>query len=274
MSTRSALASLALAASAFSMPAQAIVGGTSTTAFGQVASGVQVTPNWVLTASHLTYSPGSSFSDGYGSSTVAAVYHYSVNGFPEDDLTLLRLDTAIAAPSLSVNATALAAGTGYNVDATIVTGLNQVPRGYAFATVREFVPLVDPDDAGPLAPVSANWLLTGPGDPYVESGDSGGALFIGHVTDANSLTPLWGITSSQLYDEDESGNRSNYRSGFVQLANYRSWIDATMAGDLADTQQISWVTSAVPETSTALMALLGLAGLAGLRRFRPRSPTR
>ena len=260
------LASLTLAAAA--LPAQAIVGGTDTTAFGQVSSGVLIAPNWVLTARHLNYPVGSTYSNGYGSSTVAAFYSAGSGDYPFADLMLLRLDTAITAPAVSLNATALGDGTGYDFDATIVTGLNQVPRGYAFTTVREFQTLVDPDGDDPMAPVEANFLITYPlgyGAPYVQGGDSGGGLFMGHVLDATS--PLWGITSAQLYDEDDQGNPINFASGFVQVANYRSWIDATMQADLSDGQLASWVVTSVPEPGSLILWAAGLA-LLGVRAGR------
>lgn len=253
-------------------PAHAIVGGTDTSSFGQVASGVQIAPNWVLTARHLGYSAGSSYSNGYGSATVAAVYDAGTGSYPFADLTLLRLDTAINAPTIELNATALPEGSSYAIDATIVTGHNQVPRGYAFTTVREFQSMIDPDGDGPLGPVEANYLITYPtgfGAPYVEGGDSGGALFLGHVTDATGANaPLWGITSAQIYDLDAQGHPIDYASGFVQVASYRSWIDATMMADATDAELANWtVTGAVPEPGTWGLLALGLAALS-LRRAR------
>lgn len=252
-----------------SLPAAAIVGGTSTTEFGQVSNGVQVLPNWVITASHLNLSVGGTYSNGYGSALIAAVYTFSATGFPQDDVTLVRLATAIDAPSLSLVADTLTVGANYAIDATLTTGSNQSPRGYGFSQVREFWSTVDPDDSGPLGPVSANWLIAytdGFTTPYVESGDSGGGLFLGQVTSLSGGAPLWGIASAFITDLDDNGNDINPRSGYVQLASYRTWLDATMAADLTDTQTLNWVVTSVPEPATGLLMALGLFALARRRR--------
>ncbi len=255
-------------------PALAIVGGTSTTAFGQVSSGVLIAPNWVLTARHVGYTVGGTYSDGYGSSSIAARYDAGSGDFPFADLALLRLDTAITAPGISLNATALPDGTLYDFDATIVTGLNQVPRGYAFTSVREVASYIDPDGDGPLGPVEAHNLITyldGYGAPYVESGDSGGGLFLGHVLDATS--PLLGITSDQFFDVDAQGHPINYASGFVDVASYRSWIDATMAADVADSETVLWISASVPEPASLMLWAAGLGLFGFLRKIKARAAT-
>ncbi|TDP72763.1 trypsin-like serine protease [Roseateles toxinivorans] len=252
--------------------AQAIVGGIDTSAFGQVSNGVQIAPNWVVTARHVGLGLGDTFSNGYGSSPVAARYNMGGGAFPLNDLALVRLADSINAPVLNLNASALGAGSSYDIAATIVTGRNQVPRGYAWSSVREFMPTYDEDDAGPMPPLDVNWLVTyldGFGAPYVQGGDSGGALFLGQIDHADANSLLWGIASAQLYDEDANQQAINYRSGFVQLASYRNWIDSTMSTDLADGQMASWMISSVPEPAPQALLALGLLALAW-RRHRLR----
>ena len=256
--------------------AQAIVEGTSTSAFGQVDSGVQITDNWVLTARHVGYAVGGTYSNGYGSATIAARYDLGGGVTLQNDLALLRLGSAIDAPELSLSADVLAPGVlGSPFAATIATGSNQVPRGYGFTTVYEVVDEADTDGTGSAPPFAVNWLVaynfTGTGftTPYVQGGDSGGGLFLGQVMDSSS--PLLGITSAYLEGTAMISSADGltevpfFGSAFVQLAAYRNWIDTTMAADVADAQLATWVSS-VPEPESALLWALGLAGLVGRRR--------
>lgn len=104
----STVAAMTIAGVFAGAPAHAIQGGIATSAFGQVGTGhccsaVQITANWVLTARHVGYTDQDTFSDAYGASPVAKVYHFSNAAFPENDLTLLRLAAPIAgAPALSL----------------------------------------------------------------------------------------------------------------------------------------------------------------------------
>jgi Trypsin len=256
------------AAAVFSLvahtPAQAIDGGQLTTDFkalGQSpgASNVQIADNWVITARHVSGTVGSTISNFYGTASIAAVYNFSNAAFPENDLTLLRLNTALAAPQISISSDIFAPGLlATPLDVTIASARNATPRGFGFASLREVESQTDPDDAGPLPAVTTNFLLTyglATNGPFVEGGDSGGALFLGHVTD--QVTPLLGITSAQLSYKDNN-NVTRYGSAFVQLAMYRSWIDGVMLADLADNQSALWVSS-VPEPATAALWLGGLA---------------
>lgn len=247
--------------------AAAIVGGTPTSDFGVVSSGVQVLPNWVLTARHVGLGVGDVYSNGFGSAVIAARYNAGSGAFPQDDLALLRLATPIAAPALSLVSDALAAGSGYALDATFTTGANQQPRGYGFGLVREFQPNYETN--GPTPSVPVNWLVTYDnafGAPYVEGGDSGGGLFAGHVTGLTSGAPLWGITSVAITGTGGQG-QDLHASGFVQLASYRGWLDTTLANDLADAQALNWTQlSPVPEPATGLLMGLGLCWFARRRR--------
>ena len=266
------LRSAAAALLALGGPAQAIVGGTSTTAFGHVGTGVQVTDNWVLTARHVALGVGGTYSNGYGSSLVDLVVHYSPGSvFPEHDLSLMRLGTGIlAAPDLAIIGDVLPAGLlAAPLPATIATDGNQVPRGYAHTTVRGVADQLDPDGAGARGLVPVNYLITyqlpdRAAAPYVQGGDSGGALFFGTVTDSTS--PLWGITSAFISGTDAGGAFN--MSGFVQLASYRHWIDTTLATYAPvgpAPQTIQWI-SAVPEPQAWVLMAAGAALLTLLRR--------
>lgn len=242
--------------------AHAITLASSTVDFKQLGTGgagnsaVQITENWVLTARHVSLVPGSTFSNGLGSSTVAARYDFSSASFPENDLSLIRLSTAVVGAQLSLLADVYANGAIAPTAVTIASAQNNAPRGFAFATMREAVDTMDPDGGGPLPPIQVNFLLTS-GDltdgPYVQGGDSGGALFLGHVLDSTS--PLMGIASAQT--QYMQGNVLRYGSAFVQLSKYRNWIDGTMAADQADAQMANWVLLAVPEPSTIALWALG-----------------
>ena len=272
-----AVAVAGVLSASLSGPAQAIVGGTNTNDFMVVGNGVQITANWVLTARHLGLLAGGSFSNGFGSSSIAAVYNAASGVFPIDDLTLLRLDNAIAgAPQMSLSSTLLAPTTALDVAVTLVTDNVQTPRGFAHAQWREVVTTIDDDNDINTPEVQVNWLVmydNSYGVPYVQGGDSGGGLFLGHVTDHSS--PLLGIASAQL--SDITGPNSNtFASAYVQLAPYRNWIDSVMALDLSDGQTALWVATPVPEAATWAMWAAGLAGLVGtVRRTsgqRPRRP--
>lgn len=255
------------------LPAAAIVGGTPTESFGQLSNGVQITENWVLTARHVGIKVGDTFADGYGSATVGARYELGAGPTLVNDLALLRLTTPIAAPQLSLLADLLPVGPlASPLAVTIATGRNQTPRGYGQTVVAEAIDAVQLDVGGTVATYPVNWLVTYDaqhGAPYVQGGDSGGGLFLGHVTDSAGAA-LLGITSAQVQFDEAGGG--GFGSAFVQLAAYRSWIDETMRLDTADSQTVRWV-SAVPEPATLSMWLAGLMVLGGMGTRR-RTSTR
>jgi MYXO-CTERM domain-containing protein len=255
-----AILSAALAAAAG--PARAIVGGLPTAAFKPVGVGVQVTADWVLTVNHAALGVGDVYTNGYGSRTVLARYDAPGSGvFPANDLSLLRLAPAdVMASTLPVSSSLFGDGSFPALAVTISSPANSgAGRGYAFATVTEFDTLVDPDDAGPLGPVVANYLVSLDSVVHVEGGDSGGGLFLGQVADSTS--PLLGLTSAELTDV----NNLPIGSGFVLLAAYRPWIDQTLAADPADSQAVLWV-STVPEPTALVLWAAGLLALAARRR--------
>jgi hypothetical protein len=245
-------------------PAHAIVGGMPTTAFKATGIGLQVTDNWVLTVQHAAFNVGDSYSNGHGSRSVLARYDAPGSGtFPANDLTLLRLAPgSFNVPSLAVSSDLFAVGSFAALAVTISSPTNSGPdRGYAATAVSEFAVQIDPDDGGPLGLVDVNYLISLDATVHVQGGDSGGGLFLGHVTDSTS--PLLGLSSALLTD----ANNQPTGSAFVLLAAYRPWIDQTMAGDLVDTQRVLWV-SAVPEPGMLALWALGLGGLVAATRSK------
>lgn len=113
---KTSLSGLALAAGLLAQPAQALTDSTSTTGLQSVGaldglSGVLIASNWVLTAAHVAsgLSVGSSsfVTDG-GSATVAAVYRFSNEAFPANDIALVQLSSSLSSGVLpTLNATLL-----------------------------------------------------------------------------------------------------------------------------------------------------------------------
>ncbi len=273
INARTSLLAMALVSS----QALAIVGGTATTDFKNVSDGVQFAPNWVLTADHVGLVVNGTYTNGHGSALIDAVYRAPGASFPEHDLRLVHLANAIAgAPVLQLSSTVLAPtaldwlNPSLNVDVTLSTDSTQAPRGYAFGQLREFaVTILDDHDNDPNTPEvlrTVNWYITHQNNfstPYVQGGDSGGGLFLGHVTDNTS--PLLGIASGQIFDV-LGPNITSFASGYVSVASYRSWIDETMLANLSDDQMANWVSTAVPEPATGALWLAGGALLAALSR--------
>lgn len=213
----------------------------------------------MLTVQHAAFVVGSTYSNGYGSRTVLARYDAPGSGtFPAHDLTLLRLAPgSVNAPSLAVSSDLFAVGSFTALAVTISSANNSGPdRGYGATTVSEFAVQIDPDDAGPLGPVDVNYLISMDTAVHVWGGDSGGGLFLGHVTDSTS--PLLGPSSALLTD----ANNQPTGSAFVLLRAYRPWIDQTMARDLVDGQLVQWI-SAVPEPAALALWAPGLGAGAG-----------
>jgi hypothetical protein len=256
-------------------PAHAIYNGTPTTSFAAVARGVQVAPDWVFTASHFLLGVGDTYSNGYGSRTVSAVYSApGSTGFPANDFSMMRLAPVASgtAPFLPVNGTLVPYGSFAPWDVTIASGSNSGPaRGYGFTAINESLLTYVDTATNPATPYTVNWLLSVDSNTYVQGGDSGGGLFAGHATDSSVLM---GISSAQLQNDVTLAPEG---SAFVQPAAYRSWIDNTLLADPSDNQAVAWTTVVipVPEPSGVLLGGVGLLALAfaGARRLGNKAPS-
>lgn len=243
-------------------PAWALTDSTATTAFNAVgelngASGVLVADNWVLTAAHVAgglVAGQSAFVGLQGSSVVDAVYTFSAEGFPNNDIALVHLSTAVSANTPVLYDTAVRNNQlGGLQTLTMASALGDT-NSVGTTSALQWVPSYTSDTG---VTYTVNWLVTY-GGSHVESGDSGSALFKGAVTDSfNSV--LLGIGSGQpTLSNNELG------SAYVLLAPYKTWINQTMA---ASGQSVKWA-SAVPEPSSVAFMGLGMAILVVRARRR------
>jgi len=252
---------IALAVLAPPAGAQDIVGGIPTQNFKAVGIGVQVAPDWVMTARHAVIGVGGTYENGYGMRTVAAVYLPDTADFPANDFALLRLVPNGASDFYPLVASQPQVPGGFRpLDVTIVSTANQSPRGLGLTVASEAVPFYDDDGPGPLPAVPVNWLVTWDSTVRVQNGDSGGGLFLGHVRDSSVLL---GLTSALITDDSGAA----VASAFVQPGAYRAWIDGIMNADLTDEQRLNWVdASPVPEPAPWLLGGAGLLLLVKRRR--------
>lgn len=247
---------------ALALPAAAhdIVGGIATESFKAVGIGVQVAPDWVMTARHAVIGAGQTYENGYGMRTVAEVYLPDTSDFPANDFALLRLvPGGVLGFYPSVASEPFRPGGFRPLDATIVSTANHEPRGLGLTNVSQAIPFYDDDGPGPLGPVAVNWLVSWDTTVRLENGDSGGGLFLGHVRDSSVLLGL----NSALIVEDNGA----VGSAFVQPAAYKAWIDGIMLADRHDEQRLNWASvSEVPEPAAWMLGAAGLLLLAGRRR--------
>ncbi|MEO5734128.1 MAG: trypsin-like serine protease, partial [Rubrivivax sp.] len=240
--------------------------------FASVGAGVQLTADWVLAAAHLGYAAGGSYTNGFGTRSIAAAYNAPGSQIvPANDLTLLRLvagPVVSPAPLVAVSSLFVPYGS-FAAQAVTITSANgniYPQRGFAYASIDESLAQAEPDGGGPL--VTVNWLLSHSTQTYVEGGDSGGGLFMGQVLNTGLLL---GITSAQIQDGDGRPTGST----FVQPAAYRGWLDQTMLNDPTDMQAILWqAPSAVPEPAALALTSVGLLMMAGWVRRQRRQPSR
>lgn len=252
---------------------------------GYLASGVLISPQWVLTAAHVTggnnYNGGgiSSMSftlyNGSSSSQYAASNWYTHPGWGATsgnllagyDIALVRLST----PVTGFTPATLAPSSEYVEEGTIVgfgtTGTGLTGSTLAGGTKRAGNNMVDVQ--GNDVTISSNILLVDfdqPGNTSASSfgdntplaleylsapGDSGGGLFVTR----NGQTFVLGITSFGVGLKDGVTNSSySDLAGFTDTTAFNSWITTTMT---------------VPEPGTWLPSTLLVISVALTRRRRP-----
>ena len=177
------LAALATATACWlATPAHALVGGTDTTSYSAVgelggASGVLIADNWVLTVAHVANSltaGSSSFVTLSGSATVDAIYTFTGAAYPDNDIALVHLTTAISGVTTPIlNDTVLTNRAASLLgSATAATAQNESPNGVGTVTVQGTQNTYT-DSSGVTS--TTNWIVTS-GSVYVQGGDSGSAL--------------------------------------------------------------------------------------------------
>lgn len=254
-----------LAALVLPVQAQDIVGGQPTQNFKAVGIGVQVAPDWVMTARHAVIGAGGTYENGYGMRTVAEVFVPDTGDFPANDFALLRLvplETPVPGAFYPRPASEpFVQGAFRPQPVTIASTANHSPRGVGLTWVTESIATYDDDGDGPLPVVDVNWLVSWDSTVRLENGDSGGGLFLDHVRDSSGV--LLGLNSALIVEDD-----GRVGSAFVQVGSYRDWIDGIMRADPHDEQRLDWVSvaSPVPEPAAWMLLAGGLLALAARQR--------
>jgi hypothetical protein len=195
-------------------------------------SATQIAPSWAVTAAHIAPPPGRSYSNDFGSSTVAEIISFPtrapteppVKGAWRDDLVLLRLATAIRAPYLPQLADddVLARQGSVGMAVTLVSN-NPDPAHRRFGAAQV---------AGFIRRAGYPLLLSRGQQVDVMVGDAGSALFLGRLSDSDGSSVLLGVASSG--GATEQGLNLGV---FTRIGAYREFLDAAVA---ASGERLQW----------------------------------
>lgn len=288
--TLSLMPALVIAA-LYTQSALALNGSSPSTNFpmvGQIVGGVDgvlVAPNWVLTAGHAAAS-AKLFTSGYGQAMIDASFVLPGYQFPGNDLALLHLaNPIITSQYTALNLDYLDHSNIDQIDSVTLANASSDGQGNNWQNRY-----VESDLVNALTwagNYSVHWVVADKyinGNPLLQGGDSGSALFL---NPANSAEPMLGGIASAICMTN--------KSCFVQPTAYRDWLDITLMlykpsnSEELRRQQLNWVSldsanltatpisnalnqseayvTAVPEPGLMTLMLSGILVL-GLQRRR------
>lgn len=240
--TLSLIPALVIAA-LYTQPALALNGSSPSTNFpmvGQIVGGVDgvlVAPNWVLTAGHAATS-AKLFTSGYGQAMIDASFVLPGYQFPGNDLALLHLATPIITSQYTaLNLDYLDHSNIDQIDSVTLANASSDGQGNNWQNRY-----VESDLVNALTWAGnylVHWVVADQyinGNPLLQGGDSGSALFLNA---ANSAEPLLGGIASAICMTN--------KSCFVQATAYRDWLDITLMlykpsnSEELRRQQLNWV---------------------------------
>jgi len=201
-------------------------------------SATQIAPSWAVTAAHIAPAVGLSFRNDFGNSTVAEILSFPTRaptdsplpGALRDDLVLVRLAAPIHAlylPQLADDATFLSRASPGLALTLVSNNPDAAHRRYGAAEL-----------AGVFNRIGYPLVVSIGKQLDVVRGDSGSALFLGRIKDANASSVLIGVASAQ-------GSTAQGQSFgvYTRIGAYRAALDAAVA---ASGETLNWATPPLP----------------------------
>lgn len=192
----------------------------------------QIAPSWAITAGHVAPAVGKRYVDDYGQAKIVGVTRLTTTapteppfgGALRDDLALLRLAEPIAAPYLPrLIDDARLQQRHADIEFTLVSnnpGLHARRTGHGSLRVL-------------TRRRGYDYLIVGSRDLQLVPGDSGSALFLGHLADSDAWSILAGVASARTTD-----TAGQHLAVYARIGAHRSALDA-LVGESG--QRLNWV---------------------------------